>query len=183
MGLFDTLKKALSVSSVPPPTGQKPSSAQTASTKKSEKKEETHRIAGTSFHQDEIKSLGSLNPDYKLNKSQLIKKNLLNVWVYEYSFKSYQAELVPEPTNEYDPNAIKVVIAGKHIGYIKKGSCAHIKKLISTNSIKSITAIMKGGNSKYISCYDPPKERDKDSYEYESDKGTIGVEIKIQIII
>ncbi len=152
----------------------------TAATKQPSAKGETHRIAGTSYRQDAIKSLGTPNPDYKLTKEQLIKKNLLNVSIYEYNFKTYKAELVPEPTNKQDPNAIKVIIAGNHVGYIKKGSCAHVKKLITTNSIKSITATIKGGSSKYISCYDSPKERDKDSYEYESDKGTIGVEIKIQ---
>jgi hypothetical protein len=160
----------------------KPLPQRTVTAKQPSAKEETHRITGTSFRQDAIKSLGVPNPDYKLTKEQLIKKNLLNVSIYEYTFKSYKAELVPEPTNEYDSNAIKVVIAGKHVGYIKKGSCAHVKKLMSTNSIKSITATMKGGSSKYISCYDPLKERDKDSYEYESDKGTIGVEVKIQTI-
>lgn len=164
------------------PKATKPLPQRTVTAQRSSAKEETHKIAGTSYRQDAIKSLGAPNPDYKLTKEQLIKKNLLNVSIYEYTFKSYKAELVPEPTNEYDSNAIKVVIAEKHVGYIKKGSCAHVKKLMSTNSIKSITATMKGGSSKYISCYDPPKERDKDSYEYESDKGTIGVEIKIQTI-
>lgn len=160
----------------------KPLPQRTVTSKQASAKEETHRIAGTSYRQDAIKSLGTPNPDYKLTKEQLIKKNLLNVSIYEYSFKSYKAELVPEPTNEHDPNAIKVIIEGKHIGYIKKGSCAHVKKLMSTNSIKSVTATMKGGNSKYISCYDAPKDRDKDSYNYSSDKFDIGVEIKIQTI-
>lgn len=180
MGLFDSLKKALGTSSASQPSNRKTPPPQTTSSNKPPKKEETHRIAGTSFHQDAIMSLGSLNPDYRLSKEQLIKKGLLNVTVYEYKFQSYKAELVPEPTNQYDPNAIKVLISGKHIGYIKKGSCAHLKKLMSTNSIKSITATIKGGNSKYITCYDSPKDRDKNSYIYESDKGTIGVEIKIQ---
>lgn len=154
----------------------------TIATKQSSAKVETHRIAGTSYRQDTIKSLGTSNPDYRLTKEQLIKKNLLNINVYEYNFKSYKAELVPEPTNKHDSNAIKVIIAGKHVGYIKKGSCAHVKKLISTDSIKSITATIKGGNSKYISCYDAPSERNKDSYNYSSDKFDIGVEIKIQTV-
>lgn len=178
MALFDILKKV--IDSAPPQ--QNPVANQPVSEKKPPKKEERHRIAGTSYQQDAIISLGTLNPNYKLNKSQLIKKKLVNTPVYEYNFKTYEADLVPEPSNEYDPNAIKVMIAGKHVGYIKKGSCAHIKKLINTGLIKSVTATIKGGNQKYVSCYDAPENRDKDSYIYESDKSPIGVDIMIKTI-
>ena len=30
------------------------------------------------------------------------------------------ASLIPEPTNPYDPNAVKVVIAGKHVGHLSR---------------------------------------------------------------
>lgn len=171
MGLFNALKKAFCISSA----------QQAGETDKAARKEENHRIAGTSYRQEAIKSLGTPNPDYALPKGQLIKKGLVNVPVYEYNFNPYEAELIPEPTNEHDPNAIKVIVSGQHVGYIKRGSCGHVKKLLKTNSIKSITAFIKGGNNKYIICNDPPGERDKDSYEFESDKGTIGVEITIKI--
>lgn len=179
MGLFNLLKKALNTA--PVKSTPEPFVPQTGTTNHLPKKEEKHRIAGTSFKQNEIKSLGVLNPNYQLNKSQLIKKNLINITVYEYTFNSFYAELIPEPTNEHDPNAIMVMIAGKHVGYIKKGSCAHVKKLINANSIKSITAIMKGGNTKYVSCFDL-EDRDKSSYEYEASKGDIGIEITIHTI-
>lgn len=30
------------------------------------------------------------------------------------------ASLVPDPNNPYDPNAVKVVIAGKHVGHLSR---------------------------------------------------------------
>lgn len=142
---------------------------------KTGKNVETHRVAGTSYKQREIKSLGSLNPDYQLNKAQLIKKGLLNTSVYEYTFKKLKAELIPEPTNEVDPNAIKVIVSGKHVGYIKKGSCAHIKKLLKSNTIVSVTANVKGGNYKYIQSFEPG------DYAFESDKGEFGIDLTISM--
>ena len=29
--------------------------------------------------------------------------------------------LVPEPTNEYDPNAVRVEVGGSHVGYVPRG--------------------------------------------------------------
>lgn len=146
----------------------------------SSQKTENHQVAETSYHQEAIKSLGTLNPDYQLTKSQLIKNKLINCAIYEYNFPSLTAELIPEPSNIHDSNAIKVVIAGQHVGYIKKGSCSHIKNLINSNAIKSVTANIYGGKNKYINCYDD--SGDADSYELEKDEYDIGIKITIEKI-
>ena len=39
-------------------------------------------------------------------------------------------ELVPEPDNPHDPNAIKVIMNGQHIGYVPKEKTADIKKIL-----------------------------------------------------
>lgn len=38
--------------------------------------------------------------------------------IYQYKTTEALAQLVPEPTNEYDPNAIRVEVDGKMIGYV-----------------------------------------------------------------
>ena len=134
------------------------------------------KVAGTSYRQNEIKLLGTQNPDYRLSTAQLAKKKLVDVSIYEYKFKKLKAQLEEEPTNEYDPNAIKVMISGRHVGYIKKGSCTHVKKLIKTNSIKSITAIISGGNYKYIfRCGDG-----NDSFDCDKTDDLFKIRIEIQ---
>ncbi len=170
MGIFDFFKKQ-KTTVIPDNNPEKVLSQQ------SNKAYERHRVAGTSYRKDAIISLGTKNNDYELNKSQLIKKNLIDTPVYEYVFNPSSVSLVPEPDNEHDANAIKVILDGVHVGYIKKGSCSHVKNLLSSNKIQSISAKIFGGNCKYVRCYDDCG--DKDSYTLEKEKSDFGVEITL----
>jgi HIRAN domain len=40
------------------------------------------------------------------------------------------AILRPEPTNQFDPNAVEVLIEGKHVGYIPKHDSEEVTKFI-----------------------------------------------------
>lgn len=42
-------------------------------------------------------------------------------------------QLQHEPDNRYDPNAIKVILAGTHIGYIPKQWCDTVKDTITAH--------------------------------------------------
>jgi len=164
MGLFDLFKKKEEIAT---PQKQEPEAQISKNT-------QGHKVAGCNYKQAEIKSLGTINPDYSLKKNELIKKGLLDTPVYEYNFPKYSAALIPEPTNEHDPNAIKVVIADVHVGYIKKGSCSRVRKLMDTNSIKEVGAIVYGGNYKeVIDCGDVT--------EMTREKGDIKVRLDIEI--
>jgi len=131
----------------------------------------TVNVTGTNYrNQKEILSLGKINAEYSLDKRALIKKYPDGVTVYEYNFPTYAATFEFEPTNEHDPNAIKVLIKGIHVGYVKKGSCSRVRNLISQNNIKSISAKIYGGKSKclYISgIYDDDEETKY--FEFEKD--------------
>lgn len=127
----------------------------------------SHKVAGTSFRQKELLAMGIKNPDYALTKKELLKKWPNGVTVYEYTFAPQKAELVPEPENPEDPKAIKVLIDGVHVGYIKAGSCAHIHRLLRENRIAKIEPRILGGKYKAV-------------YEYvEKDETTIGVRLDI----
>jgi hypothetical protein len=138
----------------------------------------SHKVAGTSLRQKEIQAMGRKNPDYGLDKRGLLKRWPQGVTVYEYTFSPKKAELVPEPENPHDPKAIKVLVDGVHVGYIKAGSCAHIHKLLSENRIQSIKPSIIGGKYKnlYALGYDGDKVVD---YEFEKDETTIGVRLEI----
>ncbi len=113
-----------------------------------DQKGETHKVAGTSYHQDAIKALGTKNPDFAKTKRALQDTGLTDKWVYEYDFAPQKVELLPEPDNPHDPKAIKVLADGVHIGYIKAGSCAHVHKLLDADQIARITCFIGGGKSK-----------------------------------
>lgn len=122
---------------------------------------ENHNIAGTSYRQQQIASLGYRNDEYEQSRKELIENYIDDEKIYEIIFSPTDIKLIEEPENEYDPNAIKVLIDNVHVGYIKKGSCSHIKKLLASGKIKKITADIHGGKYKYIyNEYDEEKMDD-----------------------
>ena len=129
-----------------------------------EAKQETHKVAGTSFRQDALKALGTKNSDFSKTKKALEDDGLTDDWVYEYEFHPRNVELVPEPENPEDANAIKVMVDEAHIGYIKAGSCAHVHKLLETDRIQRIDCLISGGKSKKLFW-----DVDKEHYVLEQD--------------
>lgn len=139
----------------------------------------TYRVAGTSFRSDAIASLGEENDDYCASKRDLIDEDMIDEEIYQLQFHPEKVELVPEPDNEFDPNAVKVIVDGVHVGYIKKGSCAHVKRILSEDRILNISCNIGGGKFKIITeDYDP--EKDKDVYTLERDEREYWVELKIK---
>ena len=111
-------------------------------------KEVKHKVAGVTHYKDNILSFARPNPQYGISKKEMIAKDIGTI--YEYAFVTGKTELIPEPTNPSDPNAIMVVIDGKHVGYIKKGSCKHILNLMEQNRIENIDSIISGGKCKCL---------------------------------
>ena len=138
----------------------------------------SHQVAGTSYHQKELQAMGRINPDYKLDKRGLLKRWPGGVTVYEYTFSPKKAELVPEPENPEDPKAIKVLVDGVHVGYIKAGSCAHLHKLIRENRVQQIVPRIIGGKYKALYSYDAAAKRSED---FELDKGTTPFGVRLEI--
>ena len=135
-------------------------------------KMETHRIAGTSFHESEIPELMIENGDYDMTAAELIDAGFEDERVYKYSETYCTASLEPEPDNQYDPNAVKVYADGVHIGYIKKESAAHVRKLLEENRIRSMSLTISGGPYKtaYLNEEDRPRiEKDNQNFSAKLD--------------
>lgn len=129
-------------------------------------KMETHKVAGTSFRREAFESIGIPNSDYDMSASEAIEDYDYGDRIYEYVFYAHPA-LVPEPDNPHDPNAIRVEADGVHIGYIKAGSTAHIRKLMETDRIKSMDIEIGGGRYKQLEENDderPVLSRDRSEY-------------------
>ena len=135
-------------------------------------KTETHRLAGTSFHETEIQDLMEENFDYNLTATDLIDMGMEDERVYKYEETYCTASLEPEPDNQYDPNAVKVYADGVHIGYIKKGSAAHVKKLMEDDRIARMSITITGGPYKtaYLNEDDRPRiEKDDQNFSAKLD--------------
>ncbi len=165
MGLLDFLKKKTSDAPASPipsvPSGPEPVT-------------ETHRIAGVTSYIKNIMSMAIENDDYSKTKKGLVDDFLTDERVFQYFWDVLKVELIEEPDNPHDKNAIKVLIDGVHVGYVKKGSCSHIKNLMKSGNIANISARIGGGKYKYV-------YEDEETEKYIMDKGELPVGVTIEI--
>ena len=115
-------------------------------------KEETFKIAGTQHYLDNIKKLMHENADYLMDAHDIkdVFEEGDRIYQYTYDLKELNISLVPEPANKYDPNAVMVIINGIVVGYIKKGSCSHVKNLMKDANYKVFITDMGLGKFKVI---------------------------------
>lgn len=130
--------------------------------------DKVYKVTGINHYLDNLLSLASDGEYYHLGKRDIIDEYLTEQRLYEYEFFISKVELVPEPDNPHDPKAIKVLLDGLHIGYIKAGSCAHLLKAMREDRIKEIECQAGGGRYKkvYIEDY---TESGKEIYTLDKD--------------
>ena len=75
-------------------------------------------VVGMYYRPENVMKLAKKNSLYKLSNRKLLTAGYVMKRVYKYSFVDHPVKLVHEKKNEYDKNAVMVVVAGKHIGYI-----------------------------------------------------------------
>lgn len=139
---------------------------------------ERHKVAGTSYHLDAIMELAEDNPDYDMTQREIIDAGMEEERIYQYTFPGSPVELVDDPGNEQDPNAIKVLVAGQHIGYIKRGSTGRIHKLQRSGRVLGITAEIYGGRYKVVRSVE---EYQMQHYEMDRDESLYGAAIELRI--
>lgn len=114
-------------------------------------------VAGPEYYQDVLQDfLTEENPIYAGPKSDIID---FDGRVFEFDSYIAPAQLVPEPDNEYDKNAIKVMLDGILIGYVPKHKQAAVGPYLSDDSV-NIEAEVYGGRYKKAEIRD-----DYDGYE------------------
>ena len=109
---------------------------------------ETLRIAGTKFYEENIKKLLVKNPEYDLKSKDLASRYTEGDIIPEFIPGTVEVVLEPEPDNQYDPNAIKVMMNGLLVGYVKKGSCSHVEKLLQKPGYKAEAVTIQIGKFK-----------------------------------
>lgn len=138
----------------------------------------SHRVAGMSHYMDNILELAVENSDYDMSKKEIVDCGMEDEKIWKYEFYPSKTELVPEPDNPHDPNAIKVIVDGEHVGYIKEKSCAHLLKVISEDRIRGIDCEIGGGP--YKTVYE---EMDDDTYKnvYKVEHGETNIFVHLTV--
>lgn len=131
------------------------------------RKTERIKITGTAHYIDGIKSLMSENDDYSMTSKELKDNYSAGDWIFEYDSDARHVELIPEPENEYDSNAVRCEIEGVKVGYVKKGSCSHVKNVMKSPHFKGIMIdkLYYGKVKKIYSDDDDKEYVEKDNFE------------------
>lgn len=154
------------------------SSAQLMPDKQTNDNTKTYRVTGTEHYKNSILNLALENDDYTKTKRELIDDLLTEERIWKYSFYPSKVDLVQEPDNPYDPNAIKVIVDNEHIGYIKKGSCKHLLKVIAEGRLGNIDCAIGGGPYKCI--HEDYDDYGNEKYELECDE--VGFSVVLRIV-
>lgn len=118
--------------------------------KDSTRMQETFEIPGAYYHRTSIAKVANPNPDWRKNCKSLIKAGKANQKIYRFERTTKTAELVEEPNNPHDKNAVMVVVDGEKIGYIGADENLHVKNILKSKTVKSISATITGGEYKTI---------------------------------
>lgn len=115
------------------------------------KTEKKFKVTGMQYYEsDFFEKLAYENDDYSMTARELWDSYDEGERIYQYSFNDVAAELIPEPDNEYDPNAVRVEVGGVKIGHIKKGACSQVKNLLESPDFLGVRVEMGGGNYKTV---------------------------------
>lgn len=104
--------------------------------------DEECEVVGESYHRDEIASLGELSRVYYVPRDRLFGSFVEGDVLYKYQFERMAAELVPEPDNPHDADAIRVEVAGVTMGYIPRKDTERVRALLDGGAdvVAEITA-------------------------------------------
>lgn len=86
-------------------------------------------IRGMEYCTKDIEAIGTPLKGYNLSPEQMAKhpfKDYYKLW-----FNCDNVQLIPEPTNKADKNAIMVVVDGKRIGYVPAESTAAVRQYMA----------------------------------------------------
>lgn len=132
------------------PAQVNPSASSKTSQNSSDLVTERIHVRGESFYEESFNELRYKNYEYDYSKKEIIEEGLDGHRIYQYDFDPVNVELIDEPDNPKDPNAIAVYVCGHQIGYIPHGSTAHIRNVREKYGIQRITAEMGGGKYKIV---------------------------------
>lgn len=106
--------------------------------------------AGMSHYADALMEIAIENGNYACTKRELKEFLIINRRVYQYRFEPKTIDLVPEPDNTYDPNAVKIIINNRHVGYIRAEETDGIVELFNSEKVKRVQAVIEGGKYKIL---------------------------------
>ena len=86
----------------------------------------------------------------KETKKEIKEDGLEDTFLYKYGIAFTSAELVPEPENPHDPNAIKVIADGVFVGHVPAKESKAVRKIMDEKKIIKTECQIYGGDYKVL---------------------------------
>ena len=132
------------------------------------------KATGMQHYQDTFRKLMEKNDDFNLSKTKLLEEYVEGDRIWQLTFPFSKIELISEPDNQYDPNAIAVYVDGEKAAYIKKDDCDKVHELITSADFAGVDGDISGGNYKTI-------VEDENGYHIEKETAPVSFSIRILI--
>ena len=111
---------------------------------------ETFRVVGINHYPEAVKSLVRMNPSWNLQPEEILAEDKIGQKIYRFRFVSSPVQLIAEPENSVDPNAVAVLIAGQKVGYVPKETAPLIGSILKKGTVKKIICGINGGQYKIV---------------------------------
>lgn len=109
-------------------------------------------VVGTNYYGPALESvvskISSVSDVWRASASDLLRRYPNGHRIYEHYFQDVPAQLVPEPNNEYDKNAIAVYISGIKVGHVPAALARDNRSEILSK--RHVTAKLSGGRYKDV---------------------------------
>lgn len=106
--------------------------------------------AGMEHYMDALMNLAAEDLNYTCTKKEMRDFLLVNRRIYQYKFNVTSIDLVPEPENPHDRNAVKIVLDGHHVGYIRSSEASGSADLFNSERVKRVQVSIQGGKYKVL---------------------------------
>lgn len=120
---------------------------------------ETVKVVGTSFRTENILHFAEENEGYSASKRERVEDDDEGRQ-YQYTFSPKTVELVDEPDNPHDPNAIRVDFDGLTVGYIGKGDQQRVRDILASGRINRMEPEIGGGKYRELVLNDEDLDDD-----------------------
>lgn len=135
--------------------------------------------AGMEHHLDDLMALATENADYTCTKWELKKFLLINERVFQFKFTPKEIDLVPDPENKYDANAVKIFLDGHMVAYVRKEEAPGAADLFNSEKVKRVQVSITGGPYKILLGRGAYFDGSEPITDFELEKDTAPYSIKI----
>lgn len=108
-------------------------------------RQEVFFAIGVEHYLSAIARLGHENPNWGKSHAILLDEGLCGKKIYRWNYTNRPVQLIPEPSNPHDPNAVFVQVAGEKVGYIRREENRHVLDILKNHSVEQISAFIGGG--------------------------------------